>query len=209
VGQVTSVEHGTFSRGLGLMPQRYILFVARFVPEKGADILLRAFSRIRTDIKLVLVGDSTFSTGHADRVRQLARKDARVILTGFVYGTELAELFTNATMFVTPSLIEGMPLTLLTAAAYRLPIVASDIPAHSEFFGSSSIGHRLVPAGDSLALAGAIEATLQDLNATRWSARVNRDRVLSHYDWDEAALQTEQIYRKALADNERRGFSST
>ncbi len=199
IAEVARVEPGTITQDLQVEPGRYILFVARFVPEKGVDLLLTAFSKLSTDLKLLLVGDSTFSNEYADHVRQLAKTDRRVIVAGFVYADALAELFTNAAIFVTASLVEGMPLTLLTAAAYDIPIIASDIPAHREALGSSAIGHLLTPPGDSAAIADAMAATLQNPNKAREAARKNRERILAHHDWDSAALRTEQVYEQALA----------
>ncbi len=190
---------GSFSRDLKLDPGRYLLFVARFVPEKGVETLLYAFSGLKTDFKLVVVGDSTYSNAYVRRVRRLAERDRRVVLTGFVYGDELAELFSNTALFLTASFVEGMPLTLLTAVGYGVPVIATNIPAHAEALGRSEVGHLLVAAGDRLALARAIEDTLGDLDGARQAARRNRERILEHYNWDDAAALTEQVYRQALA----------
>ena len=71
---------------------------------------------------------------------QEAAGDPRVLLAGYVFGEELDELYTNAAAFVLPSFLEGLPLTLLEAASYGTPIVASDIPPHLEVVGAGRAG---------------------------------------------------------------------
>jgi glycosyltransferase involved in cell wall biosynthesis len=110
----------------------------------------------------------------------------------------LHELYTNAALFVLPSSLEGLPLTLLEAASYGLPLVASDIPPNREIVGIDGPGGRLFPSGDEAALTAALSATLGDLERARSCARVLGDRIISEYDWDEATEATEAVYAAVL-----------
>jgi glycosyltransferase involved in cell wall biosynthesis len=183
---------------LGLRPGRYLLFVGRFVPEKAPDLLLRAFGRLEGDWRLVLAGDSSFTEDYVRALRLRAQADPRVVLAGFVYGADLAELYAGARAFVLPSLLEGMPLTLLEAAAHGTPVVASAIPPHLEVLGGDGPGHRLVAPGDEAALAGALRRALADPAGERAGAAALRRRVLTTYRWDAAAGAVEDVYRWAL-----------
>jgi glycosyltransferase involved in cell wall biosynthesis len=185
---------GEISERWGLEPGRYILWVGRLVPEKATDLLVRAYGKVPGDVPLVIVGGSSFSDEYAAQLASAARDDARVVLTGFTYGTTLQELYTNAGLFVLPSLLEGLPLTVLEGASYGLPIIASDIPAHVEVLGEHGPGHRLVPAGDDVALADEMALVLADLGAERQGAEWLRDRVAREYSWDAAADRTEELY---------------
>ena len=88
-----------------------------------------------------------------------------------------------------------LPLTLLEAASYRLPLVASDIAPNREIIGDDGPGGRLFPSGDVAALRGRSRATLQDLDGAepaldaggprRRRVRLG-DRIVGVYDWDEA-----------------------
>ena len=82
----------------------------------------------------------------------LARRRPRVIMPGYVYGSTLSELYTNAAGFVLPSYLEGLPLTLLEAASYGLPLVASAIPPHLEVLEEAGPGRRVFLPGDEDAL---------------------------------------------------------
>ncbi|MBV8302595.1 MAG: glycosyltransferase family 4 protein, partial [Acidimicrobiia bacterium] len=183
----------------GLRGGDYVLFVGRLVPEKAPDLLVRAFRRVPGDVRLVIAGGSSYTDRYTDSLTDLATEDERVVLAGYVYGEALAELYANAAAFVLPSHLEGLPLTLLEAAAYGTPVVASAIGPHVEVIGTDGPGHRLVAPGDEETLASAIEQTVAGGASVAAGAGGLRDRVLAEYSWDRAVDATEALYRR-LAD---------
>ena len=183
----------------GLGGQPYVLYLGRFVPEKCPDLLLRAFRKVDTDHRLVLAGGSSFTDAYVEDLRALARQDPRVLLPGYVYGRRKQELSSNASLFVLPSVLEGLPLTLLDAVALGVPVVASSIAPHLEVLQEDQPGGRLVPAGDEDALAKAIQAALGDLDGERRGLQSFRPRVVETYDWTRAAEATEQLYHHTIA----------
>ena len=183
----------------GLRGEDYVLWVGRIVPEKAPHQLIRAFREVPTDARLVIVGGSSFTDDYGARVKELADRDPRVLLTGFRYGPVLEELYSNAALYVQPSLLEGLPLTLLEAAAYRRPVVASDIGPHAEVVSGQGVGHRLVPVGDERALTGAIAEALAHPERARRGAALLHEQVRARYDWDQATEQTLDVYLRVLA----------
>jgi glycosyltransferase involved in cell wall biosynthesis len=181
-----------------LEPGSYLLFLGRLVPEKAPDVLIRAFRRLPGDQRLVIAGGSSFTTGFVDELHALAKADPRVLFTGYVYGELLDELYSNAAGFVLPSLLEGLPLTLLEAASYGTPVIASSIPPHLEVLGAEAPGRRLCPAGDEDALLAAVERNGADPEAERAGAKELRQHVLDAYRWEDAVDATESIYRDVL-----------
>lgn len=180
----------------GLTKGRYILYVGRLVPEKCSDLLVDAFRSIDTDFRLVIAGGSSFSDDYIDRVKALARDDDRVILTDYVYGDDLAEIYTNAGLFVLPSALEGLPLTLLEAIGAELPVVASDIPPHVEVLTDTKPGGRLFASGNKQALQAQLTAALGDLSGETAAANSRRDRIMAEYDWEIVTDQLEATYRR-------------
>jgi starch synthase len=116
----------------GLVPKRYIFAVGRLVPEKGFHDLISAFSGLATDWPLVIAGDADHEDVYSKALKNQAGNTPRVVMVGFVKGIQLAELFSNAGLFVLPSYHEGLPIALLEALSYDLPVLASDIPANIE-----------------------------------------------------------------------------
>lgn len=179
---------------LGLAGDDYVLFVGRLVPEKAPDLLIRAFRRLRTDTRLVLVGGSSFTDPYLATLRDLASGDRRVVLAGEVVGPVLEELYSNAAAFVLPSFLEGLPLTLLEAASFGIPVVASDIPPHLEILGSDGPGRRTFPTGDEVALASKLQRVLTTAGEERRAAEAFATEVLRVYRWEDAVRATESVY---------------
>ncbi len=190
--------------GLGLVPGRYALFVGRLVPEKRPDLLLAAFREVPGDVRLAVVGDSSFTDGYSEDLRRAAALDPRVVLTGYRYGDDLAALYQNAGVFVQPSALEGLPLTLLEAVAYDRDVVATDIPPHLEVLGTGSGRHRVVPVDDVSALGRALTSALAVSAASHPDASRLREDVLQRYSWDAAVERLEHVYRRAATARRRR-----
>ena len=116
----------------GLERDGYILFLARLVPEKGVHYLIEAYQKINTDKKLVIAGGNSHAAEYMHKIYQYAEQNKNIIMTGFVQGRILEELYSNASIFVLPSDIEGMALSLLEAMSYGNCCLVSDIPENME-----------------------------------------------------------------------------
>lgn len=175
---------------LGIEENKYILGMCRFVPEKNLHHLLEAFlllkkeKRIPEDIRLVLAGDADFEDDYSMFVKKEAKENC-VVLTGFIKGRKLHALLTHATCFCLPSSHEGLPIALLEAMSYNIPVVASDIPANLEI-GLDSCHY--FPCGDIEKLADRIEEMIS------YSGKIHYDMHL--YNWDTIARQTAEVYDK-------------
>jgi glycosyltransferase involved in cell wall biosynthesis len=195
VGQAR-VSSEVVEKAFGLRPGRYAVCVGRLVPEKRADLLIRAFQQVDGDDQLVIVGDSSFSDDFSRHLRDLAGGSPRVVFTGFAFGDTLAALYQHAGVFVQPSALEGLPLTLLEAISHDVPVLVSDIPPHREVIGAGSRRHVMVPVDNLAALVAALRHMLgADLPPDPQSDSL-RAAVVSHYSWETAVDELEQIYLK-------------
>lgn len=192
-------------REFGLVPGEYLVFVGRLVPEKAPDLLLKAYRRVPGERRLVIVGDSSFTDDYTRHLHDLAAEDPRVVFTGYTFGERLAGLYQHAGLFVQPSLVEGLPLTLLEALGHGLPTVASDIPPHREVLGETGrAGRRLFRSGDESSLTDALVHALGDPAREKRSLLADRESLLAGYSWDTAASALECLYLEALADRTTR-----
>ncbi len=182
----------------GLSPGSYLLYVGRLVPEKAPDVLLRAFQKVPGDVRLVLAGGSSYTDDYVRELEQLCAADPRVVVAGFVYGKVLEELYTNALAFVLPSFLEGLPLVLLEAASYGIPVIASDIPCIAEIVGPSGPGRRLFEPRDEAALASCIRRVMAGWEEERIGATELACQILASYSWEPVASSTEALYLRLV-----------
>ena len=175
---------------------RYVLCVGRLVPEKRQVDLIAAFARAHLpDWKLVLVGGADHDSPYSQEVTALVARTANVVATGVQTGQALAELYSHAGLFVLPSSHEGLPISLLEAMSYRLPVLVSDIAPHLEL-GLDSWSY--FPMGNVDALA----AKLDENAAHPWSPEQRnaiRDRVRREFDWNSIARETAALYERIAA----------
>jgi len=177
----------------GLEDGKYFLQVSRIVPEKRQLDLIDAYARARPEgWKLVLVGG--LDGGNYSRRVEAAARQCGAILTGFKKGTALEQLFSHAGAFVLPSSHEGLPIVILEALSYGLPVLASAIPANLEI----GLGEtNYFPAGDIDALA----IHLQRLAAAPQDETTRKARqrwVAEKFDWDRIAAETLSVYQRVL-----------
>jgi glycosyltransferase involved in cell wall biosynthesis len=193
----TARAPGALSARLGVARRRYVLFVGRLVPEKAPDLLIKAFAGVAGDVRLVVVGGTSYSDEYVAHLTELASRDPRVILPGYLYGAELEELYTNAALFVSPSTLEaGNPITMLEAISFGVPIVVSDIPEHLEGLPGDAPGSRIFSARDEGSLTAALERSLAELDLAFERAAALRATILATHDWDAAASRTADVYER-------------
>jgi glycosyltransferase involved in cell wall biosynthesis len=167
--------------------------VSRIVPEKRQLDLIRAFALAHPPgWKLVLVGGA--GTDRYSREVLAAANAAGVVLAGFQKGTALAQLYSHAGAFVLPSSHEGLPIAILEALSYGLPVIASDIPANREI---NLDADSYFPAGDVRTLAQRLTGFAQ-LPQSEAAREARRRWVADTYDWDRIARQTYTVYRRVL-----------
>ena len=177
----------------GLLPDNYVLFLGRFSPGKNCHLLIDAFEKIHTDMKLVLAGGSS----HTDfYIRCLRRHESdRIRFLPWVSGRALEELLSNAALFVLPSEMEGLSLALLDAMAAGVCVLASDIPENREVVDGAGLTFRL---GDSSDLERMLDVLVHNPELRRQAASRERDRIQSQYLWPQIARSIESTYLNVL-----------
>lgn len=189
-------EPGIIKERFGLEKDGYILFLARLVPEKGIHYLIKAFQKINTEKKLVIAGGNSHATEYVEKIRRMAVKDSRIIFTGFVQGKELEELYSNAYVFVLPSDVEGMAISLLEAMSYGNCCLVSDIKENLEVVEDKAVSFR---KGRSDDLRKKLEMLLNDVQEVAAYKKVSRAFICNKYHWDDIVEQTLRLY--AIQEN--------
>lgn len=185
-----------YLQSLNLEPQNYILTAARLVPEKALDDLIDAFEKADTTCKLVIAGDADHKDEYSERLKEKAKRFDNVLMPGYVMGEDLAQLFSHAKLFALPSYHEGLPIALLEALSYGLPVVVSDIPANKEVNLDEDDYFKV---GNVEELVKKIEQKVKE-NQSLEAIKKIRDHVGKTYNWGKIAESTMAVYRMALAN---------
>lgn len=175
----------------GLEKNGYILFLGRIVPEKGVHYLIEAFKRLDADKKLVIAGGASDSSEYYEQIQSAAAGDPRIILTGFVEGRMLQELYSNAYVYVLSSDLEGMPMSLLEAMSYGCCCLVSDIPECTEVVEDHAAVFRHGDVDDLERQLSALIAAPERVNAMRKNAS---EFVCAKYSWDSVTTRTLALY---------------
>lgn len=161
-----------------------LLFVGHYRPRKGVDYLVDAFSRLRADNTVLHLVGRMEDSRYFERLVAIAKAkgvEDRVIFHGQVDSDRLAYLYSQADVFVFPSLWEGFGIVLLEAMSYGLPIVASNVSAIPELVEDGENGF-LVPPADPQALASAIARLVED-SELRKKMGQRGYRMAASYSW--------------------------
>lgn len=177
----------------GLDKGQYILFLGRFSPEKNCHLLIEAYKRIQTPVKLVLAGGSSHSDAYAAGLRRNASEN--ILLLDWLSGPALDELLLNAMLFVLPSDLEGMSLALLDAMSAGVCVLASDVPENRELVDGAGFTFA---HGDVGALERMLRFLINNPALRESKARLGQRKVRASFLWPQVTDAVEEVYLDTL-----------
>jgi glycosyltransferase involved in cell wall biosynthesis len=186
--------------GLGSVP--LMLFLGKLTPRKGVDVLLQAFQLTsHTSARLVIAGNDMGSGSSVDRLAALPGASGRVSRIGLLRQHERLEALAAADVVVYPSREEVFGLVPLESLLCGTPVVVSNDSGCGETIGRTGGGH-IVPYGDVLTLAGAIDSILKSPELWRTRAASAASRIRRLFASEIVCEQLERVY----ADVARRRY---
>lgn len=173
-----------------------ILFLGRISDHKGAFDLIRAAALVHGNFKITLCGP-----GEIERAKALVAElhlDSKIDLAGWVAGPEKEKLLSDAQVFVLPSHYEGVPMAMLEAMAWALPVVATRVGGIPEVV-SHGIEGLLVKPGDIHNLATELEQLIEDRVLAQHLGTAGRHRIVQYFSQQVLLPQLENIWIQAGA----------
>lgn len=175
----------------GFENKKYVIAVGRFVPIKGFHLLFDAVSVLeKYNFKIVLAGDAIEETEYSINLKKKAEEKG-IILTGYITGNKLKELYRNASLFLQTSFQEGNPLALLDAIGAGVDVLVSDLPGNRELGISED---SMFKCGDSEDFCEKLEKKLSSVEKHTVSPE-----ILEFYNWDEIARKLDAEIRKTVS----------
>ena len=198
VGEPALLDADLIKSKWGLEKNSYILFLGRLVPEKGIHYLIEAYKQAGLTKKLVIAGGSSHSDDYVERLAAMSIDDDNIIMTGFVSGQTLEELYSNAFLYVLPSDVEGLPISLLEAMSYRRCCLVSDIKENAGT-GQGRVFEFL--HGEVTSLCEQLRAIDQmEPEAVERKGVEAAEYVLTTYRWSSVVDKTLQVYDLVYRD---------
>ncbi|MGH7664071.1 MAG: glycosyltransferase family 4 protein [Gemmatimonadaceae bacterium] len=207
-------DSGALRHRFALGDSPLLCTVARLVPHKGHDMVLRALALIAGELpslRYLVVGTGP----HENDIRRLAADlgiGDRVVLAGALSDAEIAEAYATSTVYVGLSRIqrrpggseqggavEGFGISFVEAGASGLPCVAGDSGGVRSAVRDGETG-LVVPPCDPEAIAAAIRALIEDPERRRRMGAAARLAVEMHYNWDRVARDTSELARSVLTE---------
>ena len=194
-GANTAVDYNeAVLRRFGLAERGYIIFIGRFVREKGLDFLIDNFEKVDADIKLVIVGGNDIDKPYEAKLRSTG--DKRIIFTGFLYGSECDSLLKSALFYVSCSFLEGTSPALLSAMAINGFALVSDLKENVEVLKGSCATFR---TGDPDAFIETVTHYLKDPGQIEEKRRRTKEIVGKYYTWDKITDDYIALFREGMA----------
>jgi glycosyltransferase involved in cell wall biosynthesis len=180
-------------RALGLEPGQYVLYVSRLEPENNALAVRQAFERVKTDYKLVLVGDAPYAADYIRQVRDT--RDLRVLIPGAIYGAGYRQLQSHCAVYVQATEVGGTHPALIEAMGRGTLVLYLNTPESEEVAGDAAVAFK-----DDLAdkLQWAVDLPEQDRAA--WGNRAMQ-RIEKLYSWDAVTDAYEALLRRLVLPN--------
>ncbi len=175
----------------------FILFVGTLEPRKGIDVLLSAFSDVASldpDVELWLVGQTGWGVDAVQEQMTRHPYQSRIRRLDYVDDAELPQLYRSARVVAYPSRGEGFGLPVLEALACGAPVVTTRDTVMAEVAADTA---RLVPAGDSAALADELARALVLDDAAREHVAANAVARAAQFTWERTIAQHREAYALA------------
>jgi len=182
-------------RRWGLEKDNYITVIGRLIKHKGIHYLLEAFKDIKTDKKLVIVGEGSYTDTYVQELYKLAEGNDNIIFTGNQTSKTLNELFSNAYAFVQASESEGLSIALLEAMSYRLPCLVSDIEANQEALADTGVFFENKNVSD---LKTKLKYILNNPEEMKELGEKAYKRARKEYNWDDISDNIIKLYHGLL-----------
>jgi len=167
----------------------FFIYVGNFYPHKNVENLIKAFSRIDSNHKLILLGPDDYFSKKIVRYIDISNSRKKIILFKNPTLCDLVFFYKNARALIHPSLSEGFGLPLVEAMHFNLPIIASNIPVFKEILDDKYLAFNPTDVGD---IRQKIEFSIKS------NLKTDYFELLKRYSFEKMAEETLKLYLKSL-----------
>lgn len=178
----------------GLQPGRYVLVLGRLIPDNNADLVVRAYANVKTDMPLLIVGDANYKSAFVTQVRSMS--DGRVRFVGHISDSvHVRELYCNAYAYVHGHEYGGTNPSLLQGLGAGACILALDTPFSREVLAGD---YGLFFSKDAADLTRMLQYIIDYPDVRDRYAERAPQRIDDVYTWEHITDQYEQLFRNVM-----------
>lgn len=172
------------------LPERYLLYVGNFYPHKNIERFIDAFSSVKGDVSLVLVGPHNYFFERIQKDIDRRGLSNRAVLFPNATNSDLAYMYRHAVCYVQPSLSEGFGLPVIEAMHFGCPVVVSSIPVFKEIAPQAT----MFDPHDTADMQRTIQKVVNSPHV------IHRMTLPEEYSFKRMAEQTQEVYNRALSN---------
>lgn len=178
----------------------YFLYVSRLEPENQAHLVIDAYRRVSGDHPLLIVGDALYAPEYLEQLREAAKADPRVRLTGGIYGSGYTDLQRGALAYIQATSVGGTHPALIESMAAGNLVLAFGSPENVEVTAGTSL---LFSNADELARE--LQGIVDEPDAPRFEAlrAAALDRARAQYSWDAITRAYESLFERLVRSGRR------
>jgi glycosyltransferase involved in cell wall biosynthesis len=181
-------EAGATLAQFGLRAKRYLLYVSRLEPENNGLGVIQAYSKLSTDLPLVIVGDAPYATEYKEKLKAAA--NANVIFTGFQFGEAYQELQSNCYLYIQATEVGGTHPALIESMSYGNCVVSNGTPENREVVGDAGVCFEKNDFGQ---LAEILTELIAQPDRVQLLGEQAQARAHERYSWESVVEQYEKL----------------
>lgn len=182
-----------------LQDEKIIVGVARLIPRKGIDYLIRATAKVAQhlpNLRLLIIGDG-IQRAELEKLILQVELAAKAQILGIVSHDQVPQYFSMADVFVIPSLYEPLGIVTIEAMACGVPVIGTEVDGIPDVIEDGKNG-ILVPPGDDEQLAEAIMKLLRDEDTRNRFAQEGLETVKQKFLWEIVLMRITDVYSNLI-----------
>jgi glycosyltransferase involved in cell wall biosynthesis len=174
---------------------QHLLWVGRFVLGKRVDLLIEAYNTTLKEYpnaRLTLVGEGPLKESIENKIEKLGLKK-NIQIINRIDNSDLPALYNQADIFILPSLMEGIPRTLLEAMSCGIPVIVTELPHLANLVKDAGL---FIPRENPIVLSEQIARLLQNKELALRLGNHGREIIEKQYSWQDTVQQTLNVYQE-------------
>ncbi len=169
----------------------FFIYVGNFYPHKNVERLVKAYAKIKNDVKLILVGPDDYFSIRLLQLINILKQNNKITFYHNPSTSDLVYFYKNALALIHPSMSEGFGLPFIEAAYFKLPIIASNIEVFQELLNGRYISFNPLDERD-------IEQKINEFLEKR--PKMTYEKISERFSFPKMTHDIYTMYQKVISE---------